>query len=441
MRVHSNGAGGPGGPMSTAAVEATGGRAAFAVAASSAAALLVFLVTPRASPAALGLLALAAGVAASFSVGGRAFMRLPLPAVLGAALGVWGLVSLGWAADQKEALGKSALLIGFTLAVACVQIIVERAEPMLIRRIARVSLVTFAAGVVYLVVEEITGHAIKRALFLAFPFTMPSGKLISDPDGELNVAGYISNRNMAAMSLALWPVLLIAMAMDAGAWKRFGVAGLIALALVAMALSKHETSIIAVAAAAAVFGICSVWPKAGLGLVAAGWLAATLLVVPLAGWAASGAHLHKATWLPNSARHRIVLWAYTAEQVWQRPLTGVGAASTKLIDARRGTRVATLPGTPYEWRSGPHAHNVYLQVWYELGAVGAALLCAAGLALIATLSRLPSQVAPYALAAMTTATVMGAFSWGMWQAWFLGAFMVSAVLMAIAVRAARTEMA
>lgn len=405
----------------------------------SAAALAVFLVTPRASPAALGLLALAVGAAAGFGVGARDLMRLPLPAAMLAGLGFWGLISLGWAADQKEALGKSALLIGFTLATVAVHTIASHAEPAVMRRIARGALFTFAAGVVYLVVEELTEHAVKRFFFLVFPFTMPAGKLVTDPDGEVNIAGYISNRNMAAMSLALWPMMLIAKGLAGGGWKSSAIAVLVALAFVAMAMSAHETSLIAVAAAAVVFGICSAWPKAGLGVVVAGWLAATLLVVPLASWAASGAGLHKAAWLPNSARHRIVLWAYTAEQVWQRPLTGVGAASTKLIDARRGAKVAPLAGTAYEWRSGPHAHNVYLQTWYELGAVGAALLCAAGLALIGAVSRLPQRVLPHAAAAMTTATVMGAFSWGMWQAWFLGAFMVSAVLMTIAVQVARPD--
>jgi len=38
---------------------------------------------------------------------------------------------------------------------------------------------------------------------------------------------------------------------------------------------------------------------------------------------------------------------------------------------------------------------------------------------------------------VTTAAVMAAFSWGMWQAWFLGVFMVSAVLMTIAIQTVR----
>jgi O-antigen ligase len=405
------------------------GLAAFAVA--------VFLFTPRASPGALGLLALAMGAATGFAVGFRELLRLPLAAVLVAALGGWGLVSLGWAADQKEALGKSLMLIGFTLATVSVQTLVRHAEPVALRRIAVAVLVTFAAGVFYLIVEEMTDHLLKRTFFRTLPFTMPVGKLVTNPDGDISLAGYISNRNMAAMVLASWPVLLIAIVMADGARKRMAVVAVAALAFVAMAMSVHETSIIAVAAGSIVFAVAFFRPKVGLGVVAAGWLIATLLVVPLVSWASSGAQLHSATWLPNSARHRIVLWAYTAEQVRLRPLTGVGAASTKLIDARRGPRVAPLPGTNYEWRSGPHAHNVYLQTWYELGAFGALLLCAAGLALIAGLSRLPLRAQPYAAAAVTTAAVMAAFSWGMWQAWFLGVFMVSAVLMTIAIQTVR----
>ncbi len=424
---------------STAEVGGTVERYAAWAAAFASAALVVLLITPRASPGALGLLALAMAVATGFAVGGRELLRLPLAGALVAGLGVWGLVSLGWAGDQKEALNKSVMLIGFTLAAVSVQTLTRQVEPEVLRRIAVALLVTFSAAVVYLLVEELSDHLLKRLFFRALPFTTPVGKMVTHPDGEISLAGYISNRNMAAMVLAFWPVLLIAMVLADDRRKRFAIVAVVALAFVAMALSVHETSFIAVVAGAVVFAICCVRPKVGLGVVAAGWLVATLLVVPLASWASSGAQLHNATWLPNSARHRIVLWAYTAEQVRQRPLTGVGAASTKLIDARRGPRVAPLPGTAYEWRSGPHAHNVYLQTWYELGAVGAGLLCAAGLALIGSLSRLPLRAQPYAGAAVTTAVVMGAFSWGMWQAWFLGVFMVTVVLMSIAVQAVRHE--
>lgn len=421
--------------MPIAAAEAPTDRTQRAVAVLGAAAMALFVIVPRTSPGALALLIAFAAMAGGAAAGMGALRRPPLAFLLLAALAGLGLLSIGWAADRSEAINKSTMLAGLVLATAWAQQALGHARSELLVQASRAMLIAFAAGLAYLCIEEVSGHGLKRLVFMALPFTRPAGKQISDPDGEMSIAGYISNRNMAAVALALWPMLLLLTSTAVERARRLpAVAGLLAMSGLALTLSKHETSLIALAVSAAVFAICLMRPRIGLAVVAAGWLTATLLVVPLAGWAMHSAQLHTASWLPNSARHRIVLWAYTAEQVQHRPLLGVGAASTKLIDARRGPKVDTLPGSPYQWRSGPHAHNVYLQTWYELGAIGAALLCAAGLAVIAALMRLPAVAMPYAAAAMTTAAVTASFSWGMWQAWFLGAFAVAAVLMALAVR-------
>lgn len=41
----------------------------------------------------------------------------------------------------------------------------------------------------------------------------------------------------------------------------------------------------------------------------------------------------------------------------------------------------------------PHTHNMYLQIWYELGAIGSMLFVAAGLAVL-RLDRLPVAAQP-----------------------------------------------
>ena len=46
-----------------------------------------------------------------------------------------------------------------------------------------------------------------------------------------------------------------------------------------------------------------------------GWITATLLVVPIATYSYERGELHFASWLPHTARQRIILWGYTAEQV------------------------------------------------------------------------------------------------------------------------------
>ena len=404
-----------------------------------AAAMVLFLVAPRTTPGVLGLLALALGLAGGFLGGLAAGLTggvtglMPRLLLL---LALWGLASTAWSADRGEAVDKSFLLAALVFVATWATSVMWRVRPDISRQLGKVAVIAFSAGLAYLFVEEISDHRIKRTVFTVLPFALPAIKHISEaPDGVI-VSGYISNRNMAAMVLALWPMLLIAWLGLRRQHRAIWIALLAVVAAATLAMSKHETSLIALLLAAIVLGLCIVRPRLGLAAVAVGWIVATMLVVPLASWAAHGARLHEAAWLPNSARHRIVLWAYTAEQVAQRPVHGVGAASTKRIDQMRGPKVDNLPGTKYQWRSGPHAHNVYLQTWYELGVIGAALLCAAGLALVFSLARLPAAAMPIGAATFTAAATIAAFSWGMWQAWFLSVFAVSAVLTGLAARIA-----
>lgn len=401
----------------------------------------LMLIGPRASPGVLAALAGMTALAVAPSTPPRGIWRQwPAPGFsLLAAFAIWALLSAVWAADRTEAAGKGLIVLSFVAVVWAGQRMLAVVRRDLLRHIGLVTLMAFGAALAFVAQEEATGHLIKRLLFTALPFLRPADKHLSISEAEeVAVAGYISNRNMAAIMLALWPMLLIATAVTEAPRRRLVMAVLAALAVVTLLLSKHETSIIALAASSLIFAVGLLWPRLALALVAAGWLAAVLLVVPVAKWASAEAGLHSASWLPNSARHRIVLWHYTAEQVSERPLTGVGAASTKLIDARRGPKVAPMPGTPYQWRSGPHAHNVYLQTWYEVGAVGALLLGAAGLFVVGAMTGLKRRAVPFAAAAFTTAAVMGASSWGLWQAWFLGLYACTALLTLIALRILET---
>jgi O-antigen ligase len=396
----------------------------------------LFLVAPRASPATLALLVFAALMAADNLA--RLLLPTSIPAPIAGllALAVWSAVSIGWAVDQR-AIDKTALLIVFTLATLAAMRALSGAPPERIWQLCRAALIAYVVCLLYLLTEQATNHAVKRALFTTVPFIRPAAKHMSMEASGVVLSDYISNRNMAALTLTLWPMLLIVRRQAAQAHTLLVGIAVIALVSTSVLMSAHETSIVAIAFSALLFGTAWKLPRLALGVMTACWLAATLLVVPMASWAFNNAELHKAEWLPNSARQRIVIWAYAAGKVPDRPLTGVGIASAKTLDARRGSDVEIVPGTRYEWRSAPHNHNVYLQTWYELGAVGAAILCIFGLSLIRAISRLPGATLPYALAAFAAAFATGAFSWGMWQAWFMAAFAIAAVAWSIASTSSR----
>ena len=391
----------------------------------------LFLIFPRLAP----FLALALGgailAAASMVDVRRQLSRLPAPILAMLAFAAWALVSLIWSVDRSGAAAKIGLLVLLTATVWSTAISGPRLSDDLIGQIQRTLLLAFVIGLAYLAIEEVTGHAIKRLAFSLLTWARPSTKhiIIEADSGEvMKVHGEVSNRSMAALSLALWPMLLLAGRVLEHGRRWWGTAAILAAAAGTIAVSQHETSVLALVAALAVLALMQRWPRAGLAAVAAGWMLATLAVVPITDWAFRTAQWHQAAWLPQTARQRIILWGYTARQVPLRPLTGVGADSTKPLDASRGSRVETPAGFEYQWRSGPHAHNIFLQNWYELGLPGAVLLCAFGLAVLHAISRLLPYSQACITAAFVTAAITAAFTWGLWQTWFMGAFALSAIL-------------
>ena len=119
------------------------------------------------------------------------------------------------------------------------------------------------------------------------------------------------------------------------------------------------------------------------------------------------------------------------------PLLGVGVASTKELDEARAPVAEKPADFTYPLRTGRHSHNVFMQTWYELGAAGAVLLLALGLAAIRTLARLPVRNQPFAFAGFVSAVLIGSFSWGIWQTWFLAAYGIWAVMLGLALKGAR----
>jgi hypothetical protein len=187
-----------------------------------------------------------------------------------------------------------------------------------------------------------------------------------------------------------------------------------------IALSEHDSSQVALIVSSLVVILAWKWQSLVIRALAVCWCAAFVLVLP-ASFAAYESGLHLADWLPKSARARVILWEYTAEQTLNRPLLGVGADSTpRLSIEQKGTLTPERPeGFVFARRTGHHAHNIFLQTWYELGAVGALLLAVAGAAVVLLIFLLPVSAQPFAAGAFAAFATVGAFAWGMWQSWFM----------------------
>lgn len=403
-------------------------------------ATIAFLIGPRGAPGELMVLAgvFAAALAIASNVA-NALRPTPLLSACVAFL-FYIAINASWSVDRGEAYGK---VLFFSVTVALVHLSIAglgKLDSRMLQEVQRAILIAVFVGALFLCIEILTDQALKRLFFSLVPIARPDPKHIQVWDGWVTrVNSYMLNRNMAALCFVLWPAFLIMRTLfgDRRAWL-VGVA-LLAIAIIAIFRSEHETSMIALAFAAATFAGMSLAAPLIRRLVLTGWVLAALLIVPIA-MLAYAQQLHFAKWIPETGRNRIILWAYTAKVIANAPVLGIGVASTKELDEENGPNAQKPAGYTYALRTGRHSHNVFMQTWYELGAVGALLLFAVGFSGIRLLSGLPARDQPLAFASFVSAVMIGAFSWGMWQTWFIAAYGIWALLLAIALEGGRRQL-
>jgi O-antigen ligase len=159
-------------------------------------------------------------------------------------------------------------------------------------------------------------------------------------------------------------------------------------------------------------------------LAVMGFTAAYMLLTPLFMLAIDhfGVYAQMKPHLPPSWAERLRIWSFVADQFVQHPLRGAG------LDASR-----TFPGiVPL------HPHNGPLQLWYELGALGALLGTGFWVWLWLRIAARAEGDRLFAAVASATAAVyivISAVGFGLWQEWWL---CVGALAMSVCVVFAKT---
>jgi O-antigen ligase len=147
-----------------------------------------------------------------------------------------------------------------------------------------------------------------------------------------------------------------------------------------------------------------------------------------------GGQYYQATWLPDSARHRVVIWGYTADQVAKAPFLGVGISSARARSDPNDESLPKAPGTNFQLSTTLHSHNAYLQVWYETGAVGAFLLLGLGLLVLRTLRSAPPRARPHLHATFAAGALLAASSFSIWAPWFMASLALVCIPAALGAR-------
>jgi O-antigen ligase len=240
-----------------------------------------------------------------------------------------------------------------------------------------------------------------------------------------NYQSYWLNRGMTALALLLWPAA-------AALWPRSRAKAMALLAAGGLTLLAGPQMAAKLAFVAALGLAALVWflgRRLRAALVALA--VAVSLGTPLAVGLLPDAAELQAKKVTSSISHRTQIWSFAAERIAERPLLGWGFDASR--DIPGGERLA--PGTVANVMP-LHPHNGVLQVWLELGAVGAALL---GALIAAAFWRAASLAAPPARAAacatIMSAVAIGCVSYGIWQTQWLAVLGLIAAFLVAAVRA------
>ncbi|MGE0044818.1 MAG: O-antigen ligase family protein [Hyphomonadaceae bacterium] len=137
--------------------------------------------------------------------------------------------------------------------------------------------------------------------------------------------------------------------------------------------------------------------------------------------------------LPDSWAIRAVIWRFVSERIIERPLIGLGIDGSRSFDQRTTTHGVEHALVPL------HPHNAALQIWLELGAIGALLAAAALIVggLAAARAFRDNRLGGASVAALfVSAGLIANVSYGAWQEWWIAILFAAAALAAAARRSA-----
>lgn len=388
----------------------------------------VALIAPKALQILVWLLPLASlAVVARGGLGLRLLTWRPIYAVM--AIPLAALLSAPVSVDPMESVGRAIRMIA-EFAALCLLITSTLALPEdLRRRLTRSATlgVTLAAGLILLDVAT-------RGAVLT-PFWGPP------TSWEWRKIGY--NRGETTIAMLL-PLAGLALALGAGRLGRTGLAlAALAFGVAAVWAGASNSAKVATVAACVVFLI--VYAAPALLRVLLWGCAVLVLAMP---WALDASPprpmIEQSSASLQSIVHRTIIWEFTISKIKERPVLGWGLDASRRMPggdqeiAVSGFNKAGGPESTRVEMTGQimplHPHNGALQIWLELGALGAALT--AGLMILAAESlrklRFSRAAAAASAASVTAGFLVALVSYGIWQGWWLSALFMMATLPALA---------
>ena len=220
--------------------------------------------------------------------------------------------------------------------------------------------------------------------------------------------------NRAAVAIVLFLPLALLLV-----WRssRARTVALIGICLPAVFLSQSESAQLAAIVTAAVWAAATLHPLVVHRLVGATMVTAVLVmpfVVRFANDLVPAAVHAKVGYATLTIRGEI--WTAFADLVPERLLLGHGMEASTII--WKTPMAASLPQSVRDLLAFTHPHNAPLQVWFELGLVGAIFVAVLIVFALRAMERLPTERLSAATATTAAVFTVSTVSHGAWQSWW-----------------------
>lgn len=229
---------------------------------------------------------------------------------------------------------------------------------------------------------------------------------------EKELPAYINLKPAAAlMTLAVFPIAAFLIALH----HRLVAGALIALVLWVCYAVYAQAAFLAIIAGFLVFLLCQLCPLGGIygGIIGSVFL---ILGTPFIKFYLLSTSFWSA-YLPESSSlyQRFLIWDFAIDRIFEKPLFGWGWGVSQFIPGASIKALDDMAFIPL------HPHNNSIQIWLELGGIGALLLAILVALLFWQLHRQAQHrlyVATYT-ALLTAILIINSSSYSMWHMWWI----------------------
>jgi O-antigen ligase len=271
------------------------------------------------------------------------------------------------------------------------------------------------------------------ALGLAFGLALACAVMLVDLATAMSLQRVLGNRAQAfVLNRAILTVLVVGtpvlwwLARDRLLPRSvyLALAGLLAVSVIS---SHSGAAVLGSACALLIYGLARYAPRSAVGALLIGAFL-SLAAAPVIGEtlfrSISKAAHERMTGASSEAR--VAIWRSFEVVVRERPLLGWGFGISPVI--ADDPRLRQIDPDTRAMLGVGHPHNAALQIWVELGAVGAALAFLVFAFLLRSIARLDAGAAAPRLALVAGAGMVALVGHGAWQGWWIACLGLAAVL-------------